>query len=115
MHSDMSKLTKVGSVLNPVQVPAVKWKQVAIDMVGPLPEDGNCHIVVQDYFSKWPECKVVKNKEAVMVAIFLVELVQHYGMPDIWISDSNYDRIKPQDGGMPSHDSTKTSTSQWYG
>ncbi len=54
-NSGMSKLTKVGSVLNPVQVPAVKWKQVAIDMVGPLPEDedGNRHIiVVQDYFSK---------------------------------------------------------------
>ncbi len=54
-NSGMSKLTKVGSVLNPVQVPAVKWKQVAIDMVGPLPEDkdGNHHIIVmQDYFSK---------------------------------------------------------------
>ncbi len=89
-NSGMSKLTKVGSVLNPVQVPAVKWKQVAIDMVGPLPqdEDGNHHIiVVQDYFSKWPECKVVKNKEAAMVAIFLVELVQWYGVPDIWFSD----------------------------
>ncbi len=89
-NNGMSKLIKVGSVLHPVQIPAVKWKQVAIDMVGPLPqdEDGNHHIIiVQDYFSKWPECKVVPNKEAVTVAIFLVELVQRYGMPDIWVLD----------------------------
>ncbi len=89
-NNGMSKLTKVGSVLNPVQVPAVKWKQVAIDMVGPLPadEDRNRHIIiVQDYFSKWLKCKVVPNKKAVTVAIFLVELVQRYGVPDIWISD----------------------------
>lgn len=81
----MSKLTKMGTVLHP-QVPAVKWKQVAIDMVGPLlkHEDGMQHIIViQDYFSKWPECKVVPNKEAVTVALFLVELVQRYGVPDM--------------------------------
>ncbi len=81
---------KVGSVLYPLQVPPVKWNQVAINMVGPLPqdEDGNHHIiVVQDHFSKWPKCKVVPNKEAVTVTIFLVELVQRYGIPDIWVLD----------------------------
>lgn len=61
--------------LHPVPVQKGPWKQVGIDLVGPLPEikSGNKYIMtVTDYFSKWPEAKAIPSKEACKVANFLV-------------------------------------------
>ena len=47
------------------------WERVGIDLIGPLPESENgseyC-LVMEDYFSKWPEAFPLKNKEAKTVA-----------------------------------------------
>ena len=61
------------------------WERIAIDVAGPFPEtdDGNKYIiVVQDYFSKWPEVFATPNQEARTVAMKLVqEVISRYGVP----------------------------------
>ena len=57
-------------------VPNYSWKQIGIDLVGPLActEEGNKYIiVVTDYFTKWPEARAAPTKEAFHVANFLPE------------------------------------------
>ena len=71
-------------------LPSQSWKQIGIDIVGPLPctEHGNKYIiVVTDYFTKWPEAKASPTKEAGNVADFLFDLFLRHGCPDIAISD----------------------------
>ena len=76
--------------LHPVPVPNYGWKQIGIDLVGPLPcsDKGNKYIiVVTDYFTKWPEACASPTKEAIYVANFLFDLFLRHGCPDITISD----------------------------
>eukprot|EP00731_Ephydatia_muelleri_P006766 Em0003g1014a len=76
--------------LHPVPEPSQSWKQIGIDIVGPLPctEHGNKYIiVVTDYFTKWPEAKASPTKEAGNVAEFLFDLFLRHGCPDIALSD----------------------------
>ena len=50
-----------------VPVSNSSWKQIRIDLIGPLPTttNGNKYvIVVTDYFSKWPEACVSPNKRS---------------------------------------------------
>ena len=35
-------------------LPQASWDEVTIDLCGPLP-NGECMLVVIDYFSRWPE------------------------------------------------------------
>ena len=76
--------------LHPVPVPNSCWKQIGIDLIGPLPitRNGNKYIiVVTDYFSKWPEACASPKKEAIHVAEFLNVLILRHGCPDVTISD----------------------------
>ncbi|KAJ8703953.1 hypothetical protein PYW07_013247 [Mythimna separata] len=61
------------------------WERIAIDVAGPFPvtDDGNKYIVViQDYFTKWPEVFAIPNQEATTVAKKVVEeVVCRYGAP----------------------------------
>ena len=65
-HCDQCQKTKrkfdhPAEELHPVPVPNSSWKQVGIDLIGPLPTttNGNKYvIVVTDYFSKWPDAPV---------------------------------------------------------
>ena len=50
--------------LHPVPVPSQSWKQIGIDIVGPLPCTGRGNKYVTDYFPKWPEAKASPTKEA---------------------------------------------------
>ena len=63
-------------------VPNYSWKQIGIDLVGPLActEEGNKYIiVVTDYFTKWPEARAAPTKEAFHVANFLFDLFLRHG------------------------------------
>ena len=76
--------------LHPVPVPNSSWKQIGIDLIGPLPTttNGNKYvIVVTDYFLKWPEARASPTKEAINVAEFLNYLILRHGCPDVTISD----------------------------
>ena len=61
-------------------IPNNIWKQVDIDLIGPLHCAPNGTIVVTDYFSKWPEAqgsqkKKKKEKESIYVAEFLADVL----------------------------------------
>ena len=94
-HCDQCQRTKrkfdrPATQLHPVPVPNYGWKQIGIDLVGPLPcsDKGNKYIiVVTDYFTKWPEVCASPTKEAIYVADFLFNLFLRHGCPDITISD----------------------------
>ena len=50
-------------------------------MIGKLPKTTNDNqyiITLMDYFSKWPEAKVVKSKSAETVALFLYKVICWY-------------------------------------
>ena len=55
--------------------------QLGIDLIGPLPmtKAGNRYISTSvDYFSKWPEATLLKDKSAAGVALFLFHLFCRY-------------------------------------
>ena len=79
-HCDQCQKTKrkfghPAEELHPVPVPNSSWKQIGIDLIGPLPTttNGNKYvIVVTDYFSKWPEHVHLQQKKPLMLLSFLM-------------------------------------------
>ena len=73
------------------------FERVAVDIVGPFPRtvSGNRYImVVNDYFSKWPEAFAIPSQDAKTVAAQLVEnVVCRFGVPQELHSDqgSNFE------------------------
>jgi len=88
-----SKLDKGGKALTIIPVPKDTWKQIGIDLLGPLPESKGMKYIVTaiDYFTKWPEAKAIPDKKAETVAQFLYELICRYGVADIHITDQGTD------------------------
>ncbi|KAL5477308.1 hypothetical protein EMCRGX_G024090 [Ephydatia muelleri] len=84
------KFMKATAPLHPIPVPQEVWKQVGIDLIGPLKKSrsGNRYIItLVDYFSKWPEAAAIPSKEAKEVAFFLFKMICRYGCIKIVISD----------------------------
>ncbi len=67
------------------------FERVAIDILGPLPEadDGSKYLIVlQDYFTKWPEVTAVKSVESDTVQSWLTnEIIPRYGCFSELITD----------------------------
>ena len=65
--------------------------KIRIDIKGPLPitSNGNRYIIVaMDYFSKWPEAKVLSNIRAKTVAEFIYnDIICRHGVPQEILSD----------------------------
>ena len=83
------KQPTMGKLQNiPVEGP---WHRIGMDLVGPLPESkfGNKYIlVIQDYFTKWPEAFPLKSMTAEEVAqIYVEELICRHGAPQILLTD----------------------------
>ena len=63
---------------------------VSVDLVGPLVEtdDGNKYILVTvDHFTRWPTATPIKDKQAVTVALKLIEIFCTFGFPKEMLSD----------------------------
>ena len=76
-HCDQTKrkFDHPAEELHPVPVPKNSWKQIGIDLIGPLPTttNGNKYvIVVADYFSMWPEAHASPTKEAINVVELII-------------------------------------------
>src|SRR6266542_1620548 len=71
--------------------PTEIFERWGVDIVGPLPitREGNRYIVVtMDYFSRWPEARLLKVANADTVATFLYEeIICRFGVPRILQSD----------------------------
>ena len=68
------KLCKESGVLHPIPVAPQLWKQVGIDLIGPMPVTarGNKYIItLTDYFSKWAEAAPLLDKTALGIAKFV--------------------------------------------
>jgi hypothetical protein len=77
--------------LHPLPLPKKCWRQVGMDIAGPLPLStrGNRYIlVVVDYLSRYPETVPMPNQEAEVVAqAFLDHIVARWGVPPTVITD----------------------------
>eukprot|EP00731_Ephydatia_muelleri_P021178 Em0013g905a len=79
----------------PTQAPLVNvpvgrpWQMVAIDILEvPLSNRNNRYLlVVQDYFTKWPETIPIPDQTAARITKEMVKLFCMYGIPDIVHSD----------------------------
>ena len=73
--------------------PGVPLQQVAIDILGPLPETerGNRYVlVIADHFTKWTEAFAMSNMEAHTVAeLFVYNFVCRFGAPDYLHTDQD--------------------------
>ena len=68
------KLRKESGVLHPIPVAPQLWKQVGMDLIGPMPVTarGNKYIItLTDYFSKWAEAAPLLDKTAHGIAKFV--------------------------------------------
>ena len=73
-----------------VNVPVGRpWQMVAINILEvPLSNRNNRYLlVVQDYFTKWPEAIPIPDQTAARIAKEIVKLFCMYGIPDIVHSD----------------------------
>ena len=71
------KLNKERGVLHPIPVSAQLWKQVGMDLIGPMPVTarGNKYIAtLTDYFTKWAEAEPLPDKTALGVAKFIYKV-----------------------------------------
>ena len=67
------------------------FQKTAIDILGPLPEasDGSKYVVIlQDYFTKWPEAIAMKNVTSENIRQWLLtDIIPKYGVPNELITD----------------------------
>ena len=72
------KLQKPAGPLHPIPVSAKIWKQVGMDLIGPLTETprGNRYIItLTDYFTKWAEAGALPDKSSLGVAKFVYSVL----------------------------------------
>ena len=84
-HCDQCQKTKrkfdhPAEELHPVPAPNSSWKQIRIDLIGPLPTTTNGNNVIVN-------CDRLFFEEAINVAEFLNDLILRHGCPDVEISD----------------------------
>jgi len=63
---------------------------VILDIISPLQETkkGNKHIIrLVDYFTKWPEAKIIQNTSSEEF-LFLIEVFSRHRPPEIIITDN---------------------------
>ena len=84
--SKLTKPTRAPLVNVPIGRP---WQMVAIDILQvPLSNRNNRYLlVVQDYFTKWPEAIPIPDQTAERISKEMVKLFCTYGIPDIVHSD----------------------------
>lgn len=68
------------------------WETVSIDLVGPLPRSSKQNsflVVMQDRFTKWVQCRPIRNATAKSISQALYEdVITRFGCPKTVISDN---------------------------
>jgi len=65
-------------------------KKMGMDLIGPLPKSKHGHVyalVMQDYFTKWPEAIPLKDAATKSVADVLLSVISMWGPPAELLSD----------------------------
>ena len=66
--------------IKPTRLPERAWKEIAVDLLGPLPT-GEHLLVVVDYFSRWMEVDVLRSTTSAAVIKCLDSHFVRYGVP----------------------------------
>jgi len=82
-------------------------KKMGMDLIGPLPKSKQGHVyalVMQDYFTKWPEAIPLKDATAKSVAGALLLIISTWGPPaellsnqgPEFVAELNYELLRQQ-------------------
>lgn len=88
-ESDQSA-KNVSAIPQPVDLPPSVWCKLGIDIIGPfsiLPHQHAFGIVMMDYYSKWPEIKMVKDVTSDAIIQFLDDFCRE-GIPQELVTDN---------------------------
>ncbi len=66
--------------IQPTKLPDKPWDKIAIDICGPLPS-GESIIAIVDYYSRWPEAKVMRTTSTRSILNWLNEVFATWGYP----------------------------------
>ena len=60
-------------LVKPTELPCERWSSLAIDVCGPFPS-GEYVVTLIDYYSRWPEAKIMKSVTSRPILAWLGEL-----------------------------------------
>ena len=73
--------------MTPTELPKAPWTQLAIDICGPFPS-GEYIAVLTDYYSRWPEAKILKSVTSATILKWLSHVFAQHGYPEELKSDN---------------------------
>ncbi len=73
--------------MKPTQLPEKPWLKLAIDVCGPFPT-GEQVVVLTDYYSRWPEVKILKSVTSKSILDWLLSVFATHGFPNEIKSDN---------------------------
>ena len=66
--------------VKPTELPCKRWSSLAIDVCGPFPS-GEYVVTLIDYYSRWPEAKIMKSVTSRTILAWLDEVFATHGYP----------------------------------
>ena len=66
--------------VKPTELPCERWSSLAIDVCGPFPS-GEYVVTLIDYYSRWPEAKIMKSVTSRTILAWLDEVFATHGYP----------------------------------
>lgn len=73
--------------MKPTDLPEKPWTKLAIDVCGPFPT-GEQVVVLTDYYSRWPEVKILQSVTSENILKWLLSVFATHGFPDEIKSDN---------------------------
>ena len=73
--------------MHPTKLPKEPWTELAIDICGPFPT-GEYIVVITDYYSHWPEAKILKNVMSATILKWLNSIFAQHGYPQVLKPDN---------------------------
>lgn len=73
--------------VQPTELPNERWSSLAIDVCGPFPT-GEYVVTLIDYYSRWPEAKIMKSITSSNILAWLDEVFATHGYPKQIKSDN---------------------------
>ena len=73
--------------VKPTTLPKQPWSKLTIDVCGPFPT-GEKVVVLTDYYSRWPETKILQSVTSTNILNWLLSVFATHGFPDEIKSDN---------------------------
>ncbi|CAB4037162.1 Retrovirus-related Pol poly [Paramuricea clavata] len=86
-HEDHAEPATRANGTNHTKLPKKLWSKLAIDVCGPF-TTGEQVVVLTDYYSRWPEVKILKSVTSKNILDWLLSVFATHGFPDKIKSDN---------------------------